>query len=219
MSEHFQIFFQSQLSDIIEKTNFFEGLRSLEKGDYANALGLFRQSYCVEGDSPSSFAHLVMSYFIVANARNGQCLDTGDELNVVLETALTMENKQIVAEIYYLMALEKKSDSNAYSKFLKNALSFADSSIGEYQFRKIELLLSEIHCVQGVELKGKERELYEFLKSGARDKFELVRLLYGEEKDFLLAEKKFKTLLYRLRKKIPQDIILNNQNCYQLIDL
>jgi hypothetical protein len=66
-------------------------------------------------------------------------------------------------------------------------------------------------------LRGKEQILFSLLILGPSEKFDLILKIYGENCDISKAERSFKTLLNRLRKKVDQEIILNTKNMYELI--
>lgn len=66
-------------------------------------------------------------------------------------------------------------------------------------------------------LKGKEAKLIECLLRGEGDKYDLIESIYGQEVDFIRAEKSFKVLLSRVRKKIHCDLILNTDGQYQIL--
>ena len=55
-----------------------------------------------------------------------------------------------------------------------------------------------------------EEKLIELLSEGPRDKITLIKELYGEKEDFFALEGRFKSLLVRIRKKIPFTIVYNN---------
>jgi len=63
-----------------------------------------------------------------------------------------------------------------------------------------------------------ESQLVRHVAEKARDKFELIYLLYGDTAEFSLLEDRFKDLLKRVRKKRPELIIYENK-LYRLSDL
>lgn len=69
---------------------------------------------------------------------------------------------------------------------------------------------------KSVDLKGKERLVYEALLERPQNKIDLVTSLYGDD-DYYKSENRFKALLSRLRKKIDQKIIINQEGLYELV--
>lgn len=67
-----------------------------------------------------------------------------------------------------------------------------------------------------LELAGDAEKVLECLRTGSKDKFELIRYLYGEEINFFVAENRFKNLMHRIRQKCP-DLIRFERGSYCLL--
>ena len=65
-------------------------------------------------------------------------------------------------------------------------------------------------------LTGKEKILAEYLAVQNADKYTLIEVLYPNASDIFKAERSFKVLMGRLRKKIPYQLVLSTSKEYQL---
>lgn len=74
----------------------------------------------------------------------------------------------------------------------------------------------EINQFDFSHLTGKEKLLAEYLANQNADKYTLIEVLYPNATDFFKAEKSFKVLMGRLRKKIPYQLVLTTSKMYQL---
>ncbi len=55
-----------------------------------------------------------------------------------------------------------------------------------------------------------ESRLVDFLSSGPKDKMSIIKHLYGEDIDYFSLEGRFKSLLVRIRKKLPYSIVFHD---------
>ena len=195
--------------------NFHKGVFLFQTNDFFKAMNSFQMAY-IENDDLSI---LSIAYYYLAEARLYANEEATKYLKIIIKDHSNI-HKIIIAELYFLLALEYKRIQllDEYETFIGSAMKYSDKNISLKQFNLISMhSVDRNNNSPELRLKGKELHLYNALKKNPLKKFDLVELIYGLDCDVIKSEKKFKSLLNRLRKKIPDAIILNTNEYYQLI--
>lgn len=119
-------------------------------------------------------------------------------------------------QIHILEMLARKDKSSDLSLFITEEVKLFKKNTNydlTFFYNQFDIYDNEFDY-----LKGKEAKLVECLLSGIGDKYDLIESIYGEQSDLLKAEKSFKVLLSRVRKKIHCDLILNTDGLYQILN-
>jgi hypothetical protein len=181
-----------------------------------NCLSELRDLYQKCFDQKSELASLILGLFYKKEAslyKGENCIkelkaiiaDLGEDypLKYITELKITLAAALIENDLYN-ESQQILEEINLYSK--------VDIGKSQAEYIKKHLVMEKVKIV----LKGKELILFSILENGPSEKFDLIFKVYGEDCDISKAERSFKTLLNRLRKKIDQEIILNTKNMYEL---
>lgn len=186
---------------------------STQKEHCLRELGNLYQK-CLE--KKSILASLVLGLFYVKEASlyvgensikelKALIADLGDECPILYQTELNLVLVNVLYENGFI------NESQLILKEL-NKLNQTGMNKAQIKYIKKYLVIEE----SSLSLKGKELILFLTLQDAPCEKFDLIFKIYGHDCDISKAERSFKTLLNRLRKKIDQDIIFNTKKMYEL---
>ena len=121
------------------------------------------------------------------------------EALLLLEKIGTSSHEYAKAAAYNIkQKIQKKQNSDYAEEKTATGIIFSPTFIQRRQANKKN--------IDKIKLGKMESRLIDFLSSGPKDKISIIKYLYGEDIDYFSLEGRFKSLLSRIRKKIPFSI-------------
>lgn len=146
----------------------------------------------------------ILQYFLILSHKCHLLiqLNRKDESRILLDELTCSNHKEIIENVKFLELLIVEDE-----KKLKNLnLNSMTDSWKERVTSKKEIKLGRL-----------EEKLVEFISESPRTKIEIISHLYGQNLDYVVLDNRFKNLIGRFRKKVPDLIIFENDK-YRISD-
>lgn len=165
--------------------------------------------------SEEQISYLFKLFYFRAQTKLYQREPYFNELSMLGHKAAQTAKGPIVGEIYYTLAVEYDNADHfeLATRALRVASKYVKSNEAPILYEKVHNTLREIGKNLSSKLSSNEKILFDALYEKPMSKFELIDLIF---KDHNGAQGRFKSLLYRFKKKIPGQVYLNTDGEYVL---